>query len=69
MRMKRSVDIAEAAVMAAAVPIAPPKSISMGVGQTSADGAVQRAPALDVAIILTASTRSDRWVSTKKAIR
>jgi hypothetical protein len=68
MRMKRSVYIAGRAVMAA-VDIAPPKSISMGAGQTSADGVVQRALAVDVAIILTASTRSDRRPYTKKAIR
>ena len=67
--MKQSVYIAGRAVMAPAAHIASPKSISMGAGQTSADGVVQRALAVDVAIILTASTRSDRWASTKKGIR
>jgi len=59
MRMKGSVYIADRPVMAADVPTAPPKSISMGAGQTSADGAVQRALAADVAIIPTTSTRND----------
>jgi hypothetical protein len=45
--------------MAAAAHIAPSKSISMGVGQTSADGVVRRAAAVDVAIILTGFTRNE----------
>lgn len=48
--------------MAVAAQIAPPKSMSMGAGQTSADGVVQRAMAVGVAIILTGYTRNNLGV-------